>query len=410
MKILILVHAQYITVGLQKIIEFAESLVELGHDVTLCTTSKTSRWHISQHKTNGVNIIEFPSILIGRLRHGIDPLDVVRRIMFLRNRKFDVIQCMTSRPTVYFPGIYLKKKHKAILIYEWEDSFGDGGVALERGGRLYNYLFGWIEKYFEESILKYADGVIVVSEFLKQRALKLGTKSEKILKQVKGTKFSKSYLPDKLAAREEIIPKADNDKTIFTYIGSIYDSDLILLFKTFSRVCKIHRNIRLHLVGFNRRAPKNLPKEVSIIPRIPYEEYLKYVAATDVFLLPLKCSVANISRYPSKFGDYLAAGKPVISTPIPEIEYIIKRANCGYTSVDDSIEAYREAFLRAMDDREGWDLMGDNGTKYVQKYLSYNYISDRIISFYKQIALKRKFLELQFSKNYPDEQLPRDEP
>jgi len=390
MKILILVHAQYITVGLQKVIEFAESLVELGHGVTLCATSKTSRWHISQHKTNGVNIIEFPSILIGRFRHGIDPLDVACRIMFLRNRKFDVIHCMTSRPTVYFPGIYLKKKHKAILIYEWEDSFGDGGVALERGGRLYNYLFGWIEKYFEESILKYADGVIVVSEFLRQRAVKLGTKKEKILKQIKGTKFTKNYLPDKLAARKQILSEADCGKIIFTYIGSIYKSDLSFLLKTFNRVCKMHQNIKLHLVGSNKRGPDNLPKNVSIIPRVPYEEFLKYVAATDVFLLPLKCSVANISRYPSKFGDYLAAGKPVISTPLPEIEYIIKTANCGYISVDDSVEAYQEAFLRAIDDREGWDLMGGNGTKYVQEHLSYNYISDRIVSFYKQIALSQQ--------------------
>ena len=388
MKILILSHAQYITVGLPKIIEYAESLNSLGHDVTLCVTSKANRWGINNHTVNGIKIIESPSLLFGSLRHGIDPFDVINRVFYLKDKYFDIVHCVASRPTVFYPALYLKRRQKVKIIYEWEDSFGLNGVALERGGATYCRLFGWIEKYFEESILKYADGVIVVSEFLKNRALQLGFKQENILKQIKGVKFAK--IPDQQFARVRLLPESEKNAIVFTYAGSIYESDLGLMLKAFEKVSIVYPEVRLRLIGYNRKWPKTVPANVKILPRIPDEDYNMNIAATDVFLLPLKSSVANISRYPSKFGDYLAAGRPVISTPHPEISRIINTAACGYISEDDSIDAVSETILKALKDRNNWETMGRNARDYALNQLSWNRIGERLIAFYNRIALKEK--------------------
>jgi len=390
MRVLILSHAQYVTVGLPKIIEFAESLVGLGHKVILCVTSRVKRWGIVRHVKNSVQIVECPSLLVGGLRHGVDPFDVLNRIWVLRKEKFDIVHCVASRPTVFYPGIFLRKMSRATtLIYEWEDSFTEGGVALEMRGVLYYRLFGWIEKYYEEKLARLADGLIVVSDFLKQRSHKLGVNEEKILKQIKGVKELALNLPDKESAKRKLLGNNDHG-FVFTYVGSIYDSDLSLMFSAFQKAAKNHPEIRLRLIGYNRKRPKKIPANVKILPRIPDDEYAMNLVATDVFLLPLRCSTANISRYPSKFGDYLSVGRPVVATPLPEVKEIVREGRCGYISESDSVESFSGALLKALEDRVNWTLLGNNGRKYAKKYLSWEHIIPKVVAFYEEIQRAEK--------------------
>lgn len=385
MNILILSHAQYITVGLPKIIEFAETLASLGHQVTLCTTSRTRRWGFDEHLVNGVRIIESPSLMLGRFRHGADPYDVLHRIFLLKKEHFDVIHCIASRPTVFYPGVYLKKKYRSLLIYEWEDSFAEGGVALERRGPSYYRLFGGVEKYFEEAILKYADGVVVVSDFLRERAARLGVRDQKILQQVKGTQLIHEDLPLKHEAKQKLFQEGEDGTVLFTYVGSIYESDLDLLLKSFGIMSVVHSNVKLFLIGYNRKHPQSVPRGVKILPRIPYEDYVNCLAATDVFVLPLKCSIGNISRYPSKFGDYLAVGRPVVATPLPVIQKMIQAADCGYIAETDMVEAFAASMTEAVRDRARWSTLGENARQYASQHLSWDQLSKRMIGFYQQL-------------------------
>ena len=388
MNVLILTHGQYITVGLPKVIEFAETLAELGHDVTLCATSKTKRYGVVEHHKNGITIIEFPSLLTGRLRHGADPFDALNRVLFLRKRSFDLIHCFGSRPTVYYPGICQKKKDNAVLILEWEDSFSEGGVALARGGPLYYRLFGWIEKYFEEAAIPHADGVLVVSDYLMKRSLKLGVKPDNIRKQIKGTKFINKTFPKKSEARK-VFSNYDEQTTILTYVGSIYESDLQLLMRAIEIASTFHPDMQVHLVGFNRQPPKYTPLNVKIISRIPEDDYIRHLAATDLFLLPLRLSTANISRYPSKFGDYLAVGRPVIATPHPEIKRMIELGKLGYVSLDDTAQSFSDTIIKSIEDRKNWPTLGENANNYANDNLAWDGIAKECISFYGKISNMR---------------------
>jgi glycosyltransferase involved in cell wall biosynthesis len=384
MNIVILSHAQYITVGLPKIIEFAETLASLGHQVTLCTTSRTRRWGFDEHLVNGVHIVQSPSLMLGKLRHGVDPYDALNRIFSLKKDCFDVIHCVASRPTVFYPGIYLKKKCRSLLIYEWEDSFAERGVALERRGTCYYRLFGGVENYFEEAILKYADGVVVVSDFLRERAVRLGVREQSILQQVKGTQLIHEDLPPKHEAKRKLCQGANDSAILFTYVGSIYESDLDLLFKSFGLMSAAHPNVKLILVGYNRRQPQYVPRNVNILPRVPYEDYVNCLAATDVFVLPLKCSIANMSRYPSKFGDYLAVGRPVVTTPLPSIQKMIQAADCGYIAENDTEKAFAASMIEAVRDQARWSILGENGKQYASHHLSWDQLSKRMVGFYQQ--------------------------
>ena len=62
-------------------------------------------------------------------------------------------------------------------------------------------------------------------------------------------------------------------------------------------------------------------------PPVTYNELPKYLAGIDVYIIPYK--VNELSRYinPLKLKECLAVGKPVVSTPLPEVLKITGRGS-----------------------------------------------------------------------------------
>jgi glycosyltransferase involved in cell wall biosynthesis len=61
-----------------------------------------------------------------------------------------------------------------------------------------------------------------------------------------------------------------------------------------------------------------LPNVRWLGPR-PYSELPRYVAAFDVGLIPYVSNAYTRSCFPLKLYEYLAAGKPVVATGLPEL-------------------------------------------------------------------------------------------
>lgn len=59
---------------------------------------------------------------------------------------------------------------------------------------------------------------------------------------------------------------------------------------------------------------------VHLLGHRPYEELPNYLRGFDVALLPFVKNELTISANPLKLREYLAAGLPVVATPIPEVE------------------------------------------------------------------------------------------
>ena len=52
----------------------------------------------------------------------------------------------------------------------------------------------------------------------------------------------------------------------------------------------------------------------------PYAELPRFVAAFDVGMIPYVANPYTQSCFPLKLYEYLAAGKPVVATGLPELE------------------------------------------------------------------------------------------
>ncbi|MGH7194106.1 MAG: glycosyltransferase, partial [Candidatus Saccharimonadales bacterium] len=61
---------------------------------------------------------------------------------------------------------------------------------------------------------------------------------------------------------------------------------------------------------------------VHLLGRKPYADLPAYCKGFDVALMPFRINELTLNANPLKVREYLAAGLPVVSTPIPEVEVL----------------------------------------------------------------------------------------
>ncbi len=75
-------------------------------------------------------------------------------------------------------------------------------------------------------------------------------------------------------------------------------------------------------------------KNVHVIGAVPREQAPAYVREFDVCLIPYRASRYNAASFPLKFWEFMATGKPIVATGLPELK--VYRSLIGYAdSVDE---------------------------------------------------------------------------
>jgi glycosyltransferase involved in cell wall biosynthesis len=108
------------------------------------------------------------------------------------------------------------------------------------------------------------------------------------------------------------------------------------------------------------------------------EELPKYLKAMDVCIIPFKINKLTEGVNPLKLYEYLAAGKPVVSTPLPEVKRIgdeVKIAN-GYdsfiTALEESISKNRKEDIenrRRLARENSWDVRVNQMEEIIERFL-----------------------------------------
>src|SRR5262249_12722261 len=130
-------------------LHLAKGMKARGHEVTVLSTSATNRLSFSVKDVEGITMAEAPDLLPGSARTGWDLWDAARRVGYVKRHEYDVVHCLDCRPTVIFPGLFLKQRRHSKLVLEWLDWFGKGGTASERSTLIRAFMQP-IEAFFEE--------------------------------------------------------------------------------------------------------------------------------------------------------------------------------------------------------------------------------------------------------------------
>jgi glycosyltransferase involved in cell wall biosynthesis len=208
----------------------------------------------------------------------------------------------------------------------------------------------------EKQLLQRADLVIVSADRLLQSKKQYQSKTVLVRHGVDYDHFQKALLPEtELAEELKALPHP-----VLGYFGLMSEDwvDVPLLVK----VAEKFKHGSLVLLGKVTMDLGQLPSmpNVHLLGRKPYGTLPSYCKGFDVALIPFPISEVTLNANPLKAREYLAAGLPVVSTAIPEVE-VLGECSIG-RSAEEFIERIEEALkqpgsLKTRSDRmktESW--------------------------------------------------------
>lgn len=383
MRILFLNHNMIWRSTFYRCFHLGRYLVRQGHEVTLYTIHPRKRFGIEEIELAGVKVILFPDIFWGMGRSGWDLWDVWHRLQRVRQETYDLVHAFDSRPVVIHPALVLQKKGVPLMM-DWADWWGRGGVIEERSNKLIKLLIGGIETWYEEHFRTRALGTTVISSALQERAVGLGVKPGSIIKITGGADVENFKPKDKQKARAAL--DIEQDAKVLGFMGFVhYDLDLAL--KVF---CQLHQQdpkVKLILVGkpsaMTKRIVQEYGAEAGLLEYgiVPYEKIPEYMCCADVFLLPFAKKQANIGRWPNKVGDYMAMGRPIVSSPVGEIKSLFKTENIGRLAQDQP-EAFARVVGELLTDPQTCEQLGRAARQAAEKRYSWEFLAKRLEQFY----------------------------
>jgi len=275
-------------------------------------------------------------------------LHQVRRLnkvtLYLHNKhKFDIAHCRSYISAL--AGLRLKRKFGVKFIFDmrgfWADERVDGGIW-----DLNNFLYKQIYKYFkrkERTFLKEADYVISLTENGKNEMLSWpSTKPDIRIKVIPCCTNLDLFNPAEIT--EEIKEKCrktvgiEKDQFVLGYIGSIGTWYMLPeMMEYFRELQKEKSNARFLFV--TGEAPEKIkqvaiekgvdPEFISVIS-VLHQEVPQYISIMDASIFFIKPSYSKKASSPTKQGEIMAMGVPLIcNSNVGDTDIIVSRYKAG---------------------------------------------------------------------------------
>jgi lipopolysaccharide biosynthesis glycosyltransferase len=186
----------------------------------------------------------------------------------------------------------------------------------------------WKEGYVES--LEKADMVLASAEALYDAAKKHNTNVLLVPNAVDYNKFVKAQVrqvPDGL--------KLDGRPVVGFYgaFGVWVDTELM------SKTVDAMPDFQFIFIGPSHGNPVKNDKAI-VLDHLPYDKLVPYLSVFDVGIIPFKEGQVSVSCNPLKMWEYMAAGKPFVTTNLPEATYSLQATKDNF--VDKIREAYKD--------------------------------------------------------------------
>ncbi|MCJ8211639.1 glycosyltransferase family 1 protein [Mucilaginibacter sp. RS28] len=184
----------------------------------------------------------------------------------------------------------------------------------------------------------------------------------------------------------------DTDKPKMGFYGVIderFDIDLI------GAIADARPDWQLILIGpVVKINPDHLPKNSNIhyLGQKSYQQLPDYMATWDIALIPFQLNESTKFISPTKTPEYLAAGLPVISTPIRDVVHPYGKNNLVHIgeTAEEFISAAEQLLNTTAKDKEAWQLKADT----FLSSNSWDKTCDNMLSLIKKAADKNSYLRI----------------
>jgi glycosyltransferase involved in cell wall biosynthesis len=345
MKIMFLTSAYENIAGYWRSYYLAKNLAARGHTVYMF--AQTNSFKVTSKFVDNFYVYLLPSFSNKKrasiLASGLSiPFQMGFNSLSCLSQKIDVLHVFDALFPQNAICVLLSKmkpiKNRPLIFVDWDDWWGRGGILdtfhKNLGSPTNRFL-----TFMEEKVPLYGDAVTISNQTLKKRGLFVGINPEKIIILPNGTNMESIDEIDTPTARKLV--NLPENSIIYSCSKSSFDIikpkddplwDLLVAHKSVSNA---NPNVFLCFIGEGSEKCLTLARKYGLVKNVisigwqPSEKFYIYLAASDFVVLPLGGSYkwAIDPRCPLRLLDYMASGKPIIATDIPEIRRMLE--GCG---------------------------------------------------------------------------------
>lgn len=244
---------------------------------------------------------------------------------------------------------------------------------------------GMLEKWWMKKDV--IDGLIVITGTLRETYLRHGVPERKILvaPDAVDLRVFSSAESKKEVRRELGIPL---DKKVISYTGHLYPwkgahilvraAKLLPATFVFYMVGGTEEDLR----QFREFLAQEDNPNVVAVGHVPPLDVPKYLAASDVLVLPNVDEERSRYTSPLKLFEYMASGKPIVASGLPSIREVLSDEEAILIPAGD-LRSLAEGIQRAIDDQELAHRIAEKARQKVQEY-TWEKRAEKILGFIRE--------------------------
>lgn len=247
-------------------------------------------------------------------------------------------------------------------------------------------------KLFFGYILKKADGAIAISEYIFYKLKEFYEKNKLNVPILK--------IPILIDLDELTIPAQQMnaaDKYLLWYGGLMPDTRIIqFLMKVMAELLRSGYNIKLRLSGgFTPEVLEqlrqcqhslNLPLDrIEFLEYLSFEDLKRQAAGAIALLMPLENTERDIARFPTRLGEYLFSGRPVVASKVGEVAYFLKDGINAVVCEAEDPASFAHGIEKLFNSPQYADEIGNAGKEFAKTTFDYRLYSRKLMSFVNKI-------------------------
>jgi len=302
---------------------------------------------------------------------------------------FDIFHSFAvAQPATAIPTLLYKSIRRKPVVVDWDD---DWTMGLAKFHPLpVRLAVGFLER----SIPKAADKMTVVSDYLMDKAQNFYPRQEDIVKISNGAEVEAIKPMDRQEARRHL--GIDPQIPILVAVGHSYIENRNMLFEVFSKVQSKKPDARLYIVGNSGISPedindyqKNFGDSIVFSGEQPYPKIPYYLNMADVLVLPMGDTELERSRWPIRFGDYMASGRAIVSNAVGEVKKVLEEDKCGLCSHPSDLDSFARNILKVLNDDSLKRELGVRARQAAENKYSWEGLAQKLKQLYLQLLTDR---------------------
>jgi glycosyltransferase involved in cell wall biosynthesis len=362
----------------------AVELVRRGHDVQLFVVPYDNPAYSG--KTLEVNGVTIQNVSV----QGSIPARVFGVLHRLKQFRPDLVHVFKPKGYAGLVATLLLTRGRRNVVLDCDDWEGWGGwneVAEHN----------WFAKQFidiqERGLVRKAPAVTVASRVLEKRCIQLGQTNVYYVPNC----LSDSNIPlfDSYSGQdlEALKPAAGLPNVpVVLYAGHFNPADDVeFLCRSMKQVLD-RTNAALALVGDGPELGKlrrsfHDPDRVRFLGRLPYDQFLSVVHASDVTVFPYPSNAVYRAKCSARIIDFMAAGRPVVSTEVGQNGEYIHSGHSGVLVPQDDQAAFVTEVVRLIGNKSERERLGKNAAMRIRNdFLWSGPFTDNCESAYQKVA------------------------